>query len=73
MIAFGAGWQCSQCSWKLWRRKCDAELSEDMAKTLISGGVTPVLAMTSREGKKFKAAMSLKEDGSVELRFEDDH
>lgn len=60
-----------QCQWILFRIICGVQLSVDHITSLITTGKTPLIKnMKSKNGKKFKACLSLKDDFTVLFEFD---
>lgn len=64
-----ANWKEKECQFAIWKLMAGKEISEAHAKTLLQGKVTKVIkGFKSREGKKFDAALVIKE-GKVRFEF----
>lgn len=61
------------CGFRIWKKICGKELSEDVLKQLIEKGATDekVDGFVSRKtGKTFSAKLKLREDHSIEFVFD---
>jgi DNA topoisomerase-3 len=63
-------WKVVDCKFAIWKKIAQKDISETMAKNLLTKGETQVLkGFTSKMGKPFDAALVLKQ-GKVEFKFE---
>ena len=63
-------WKVADCKFAIWKKIAQKDISETMAKNLLTKGETQVLkGFTSKLGKPFDAALTLKQ-GKVEFKFE---
>lgn len=59
-----------ECDFKVFREICGKMLSDKDIQTLLSKGRTPVLkGLAGKSGKKFNAAVVLKDDGTTAFEF----
>lgn len=59
-----------ECGFKIFREVCGKILSEKDIEVLLSKGKTPVLkGLSGKSGKKFNAALVIKEDGTTAFEF----
>jgi DNA topoisomerase-3 len=60
------------CRFVIWKTIAGRTMDGEMVRTLLSGGVTPVMQFQSREGKEFSATLRLEQqsqDGPWQPRF----
>ena len=59
-----------ECSFKVWKKIMTANLTKDDIKSLLNNKKTDSpIQFKSKEGKKFKAYLTLKDDGATGLEF----
>jgi len=64
------GWSCTACEFRLPGQVAKRQVSERMARQLLTEGrVGPVKGFRSKKGKTFRAALKLDEEGKVVFDF----
>jgi DNA topoisomerase-3 len=71
-MAFGcSNWKNTGCTFKIWKVIAGKEISESMAKTLLTARVTkPIKGFKSKEGNAFVAGLKLDDKGQVVFDFQ---
>ncbi len=67
-----ANYSCSDCTFVIWKKIANRQISKALAKALLTKGETQVVkGFRSKAGKTFSAALTLK-NGKVRFAFSND-